>query len=88
VHRKDVGVVETGRDPDLSQEALGPAAPAQLRIQDLERDPPVMPQVVRKVDGGHAPTPELLLERVAVAKGTVEQFQGLVQGDLSGRRAL
>ena len=68
VDREDVGVLEPGGELDLALEALGAERGGQLGMEDLERDRPVVLQVVGEIDRGHAPAPELALERVAVPK--------------------
>ena len=50
----------------------GPSAPASSGLQHLDRDGPVVLQVVREVDRGHAAPPELALDAVAIAQGVRE----------------
>ena len=57
---------------DLVQEALGPEHRAELRMQHLERHPPVVPKVAGQIDRGHAAAPELALETVIVGYGPLE----------------
>ncbi len=66
--RQDVGMLETGGDLDLPHEALGAQRVGQLRAQHLEGDQPIVPEIARQVDRGHAPPAELALEQVAVTK--------------------
>ena len=47
----------------------GPSSGGDLRVQHLERDRPVVPEVVRQVDRGHAAATQLALHRVAVRQG-------------------
>ena len=47
VNREDVRVLEPGRRSDLAQEALGTERRGELRVQDLERHAPVVPEIVR-----------------------------------------
>jgi hypothetical protein len=63
---QDMRVVEPGGEPDLAQEALRAEGVSQLRVQDLERDGTVMLEIMREVDRGHPPAPELALKHVAV----------------------
>ena len=44
----------------------GPSACGELGVQHLERDRPVVPQVLGQEDGGHPAPPELALEPVAI----------------------
>ena len=68
---------------DLAQEALRAERGGELGVEHLERDRPVVLEIVGEVDRGHAAAPELALERVAVGQGGLEPFQGLGQRDLS-----
>ena len=65
-HGEDVRVLQPGGEADLALEALGPEGGGQLGVQHLERDRPVVPEVLGQIDGGHAPAAELALERVAI----------------------
>jgi hypothetical protein len=65
VHRQDVGVVEPGRGPDLAEEALAHVG-AELRVEHLERDGAVVPQVVGEVDRRHTAPAQLAVYAVAV----------------------
>ena len=42
-----------------------PSAAAELGMQHLDRDAPVVPDVVREIDGGHAAGAELALDAIA-----------------------
>ena len=66
--RQDVRVLEAGGDGDLAQEALGAERLAQLGVEHLERDRPVVLEVVDQVDRGHAAPAELALDFVAVVE--------------------
>ena len=46
----------------------GPRVGGELGMEHLERDGAVMAEVAREPDRGHAPAPELPLERVAIAQ--------------------
>ena len=61
-------MVEAGGEPDLREEALATEHRGELRTQNLERDLPAVLHVPGEVDGGHAPAPELALERVAITE--------------------
>jgi hypothetical protein len=41
----------------------------QLRVENLQGDRAVVPEVSREVDRGHTPAPELPLNHVAASKG-------------------
>jgi hypothetical protein len=82
--RQDVRVLEAGCRADLAQEAFWPEGVRQLEVQDLERYRPVVPEVAREVDCGHAPAPELGLpavKRFRFPRLSEIQVQLLEQGD-------
>ena len=49
---------EPGGDADLAEEALGAHRGGELRVDHLEGDGPVVPEVVGEVDGGGAAAAE------------------------------
>ena len=64
---------------DLALEPLGPERRGQLGQEDLQGHRAVVLEVLRQEDRGHAPAPELALERVAVAQGVAERRHGVGQ---------
>ena len=69
-------MLERGRRPDFHHEALGAKHGGQLRLEHLDRDLAVVLEVVREIDGGHAASPELALERLAVGECCRETVDG------------
>ena len=65
-------MLEPGGDADLALEPLGAERRGELRMEHLERDRAVVPEVLREVDRGHAAAAELALEPVAVGEGGLE----------------
>ena len=59
-------VVQARRDLDLVQEALGADRCRQIGLEDFERYLPVVLDVFREIDRGHAAGPDLADDRVAV----------------------
>jgi hypothetical protein len=57
-----MGMLEAGCDLDLLHKALGAERMGQLLVQDLEGDRPIVPEIARQVDGGHAAPAEFALE--------------------------
>jgi len=53
---------------DLPEKTLGAQRRCYLRPQHLERDGPVMLQVVREIDRGHAAPTQLTLDAVATGQ--------------------
>ena len=81
-------MLEAGGDLDLPHKALGAERMGQLLVQDLEGDGPIVPEIVRQVDRGHAAPAELALEQVAVTKsiaqGRVNDSHGNCLEGMSG----
>ena len=72
VHREDMGMLEAGDRFDLALEALGAERLGQLRMKHLEGDEPLVPEVDREEDRGHAASPELTLNAVAISQAALE----------------
>jgi hypothetical protein len=66
--RQQVGMLEIGGNPDLAQEPLGPEHRAELRIEHLEGDRSLVPNVSREKHGCHAAATDLALDLVSVLK--------------------
>ena len=76
VDREDVRVGEAGRDLDLADEPLGAERGGDVAPEDLDRDAPVLPEVLRQVDRRHSASADLALERIALPEngsGTYDQ---------------
>jgi hypothetical protein len=69
VHAEDMRVLQAGGGLNLALEALGPESRSELGVEDFEGDRPLMPEIAREVDRGHAAAPQLALEHVAVTQG-------------------
>jgi hypothetical protein len=65
-------VLESGSELDLALEAFGAERVSQVRVQHLERDRPVVAQVLSEEDGGHAAVTELALESVGGGEGRLQ----------------
>ena len=74
-------MLEAGGDLDLPHKALGAERMGQLLVQDLAGDGPIVPEIARKVDRGHAAPAELALEQVAVAEGIRQRRVDCGHGD-------
>src|SRR5690349_188229 len=71
-------------DPDLPQKAARLVASAGTLPQHLERDLPAVLEILRQIDAGRAPAPDLLLQPVPAGQdggGGMEQV-GEVGHDL------
>ena len=62
----DTNAVQASGQPDLTEEALRPERGGELGVKYLERHWPVVLEIVREMDRGHAAAPEHTLERVSV----------------------
>jgi hypothetical protein len=62
---EDMGVIETGCDADLSQEAPAAQHGAQLGLEQLEGHLAAVAHVVGEIDGRHAARTKLVLDDVA-----------------------
>ena len=76
VDGEDVRVLQPGGELDLALEALGAERVGQVGVQHLERDRPVVPQVLGEEDRGHAAPPELALEGVGCGKRRLQAASG------------
>src|SRR5438132_10871173 len=65
-------MLEVRRDADLGQKALDAEQRAELGIQDLERDLPVMLDVAREIDRRHAAGADLTLDLVPARESRVQ----------------
>ena len=72
-------MLEPGGGLDLALEALRAERRAELGVEHLERDGPLVPDVAREVHRGHAAAPELALEQVAVGQSGFEMLYGTGQ---------
>src|SRR5690242_895970 len=75
-------MLEASRKLDLALEPLGAQGGSELRVEDLQRDKAVVPEIPSQVDNGHPPAAEFTLDRVAAARAA------LSRGSSSTRQAL
>ena len=59
-------MLKPGRSSDLAQKALRSHGNCELGTEYLKRDQAVVREVARKINRGHAASPERALEYVAV----------------------
>ncbi len=69
---KNVRVLKVGGELDLGEKALGPDDRGQLRPQQLEGDPAVVPEVMGQIHRGHAAGTDFTLEPVAFGEGRLQ----------------
>src|SRR6185503_17063759 len=70
---QDVWMLEPGGQANLAQEPVRTESGGELRMENLEGDGPVVPEIARQEDGGHAAAAELMLDRVAAGQGGRER---------------
>ena len=61
-------MLQSGGELDLPLEPLGAQRHSQLGVEHLERDRPVVPEVLGEEDRRHPAATELALDRVAVSE--------------------
>ena len=66
-------MLQSGGQLDLSKEALRAQDNGEVGVKQFERYVPVMPEVTREIDRGHAASPQLTLERIAILKSVSER---------------
>ena len=69
---QDVGMLQVRGDPDFAQEALAAERRGEFGMQHLERDLPIVLEVVGEEDGGHAAPAELALDGVGAGEPILE----------------
>ncbi len=69
VQRQYAGMMQTGSDLDLAQEAVGADDRRQFGLQHLERHLAAVLQVLGQIDRRHAAAPQLPLDSVALGEG-------------------
>jgi hypothetical protein len=65
-------MLQVGRRLDLGQEALSSDDGSQLRLENLEGDLALVPQVIGEIDGRHAAFAQLSLDAVPTFEGRVQ----------------
>ena len=72
VDRQDVRMLQAGGEPDLALEPLRTEGVAEVRMEHLEGDGTVVPEVVRQVHRRHTAPAELALDAVALGEALLE----------------
>jgi hypothetical protein len=68
-------VLQIRGDLDFLQEALRAKRLRELRLEHLEGDMPVVPQILCEIDGGHATFAERPLEAVAAGECVIQAIK-------------
>jgi hypothetical protein len=76
-------MLESSGESDLAMEALRSERVGEIGVKDLQGNRAVVFEIAGEMDGGHATTPELTLERVATAQGLGKRSRGFRYGDSS-----
>jgi len=80
---EDVRMLKAGRELHLSLEPFGADRRGDVFVQDFQRHRPVMAKVVRQIDDGEPPSPELALDTISVLKAG---FERVPRGQKAGVR--
>ncbi len=67
-----MGMLQSRGQPYFLKETVRAQAGGEMRMEDLERDRPVVLEVAREVDDGHAAVSELALENISLQQGVGE----------------
>ena len=71
------------READFPEEPLrAEERSREFGVKHLERHRPVVSEIAREIDRGHATTADLALKRVAIGQRRLEPFRGLAQREL------
>jgi hypothetical protein len=65
-------VLKPGSEFDLAPEALRTECGCELRMKNFEGNWAVMPKIACEENGGHAATPKLPLDAVAISQAALE----------------
>ena len=65
-------MLQVRRDADLAQKSLGAEHRAQLRIENLERDAPIVLDVASQVYGRHPAATNFTVEEVGGSEGALQ----------------
>ena len=76
--RQDVWMLERRRGPDFDHESLGTKHGGELRLEDLQGDLAIVPEIACEIHGGHAALAELPFDRIATVEGGVKALHGSV----------
>lgn len=72
-------MLQSGAEPDLVEETLWAERRSQLGSEDLERDRPVVAEIVCQVDRSHSTAAQLALETVGLGQRGLETGQQVGQ---------
>jgi hypothetical protein len=72
-------MLEPGSSADFPEEPLSAERRGELGVQQLERNLPIVAEILGEPDSRHPATAELALEPVAVAQGFAERRLGVGQ---------
>ena len=70
---------------DLALEPVSAELRGELGAQHLEGDRPLVPDVAREIDGGHAAAAELALDRITAGEGVGQLGRNGCHGSPEGK---
>ena len=83
---QDVRVLQSGGGRDFAQESLGTELDREPRLEDLERDRPLQPDLSSQIDRRHSAASDLPLHHVSVPQRIEERRAGRGARRVSGSR--
>jgi hypothetical protein len=69
VEGEDVGMIESGSEPDLSDESLSREGLGDFGAEDLDGHVAIVAEVTGEEDGGHPARAELAVDAVVLGEG-------------------
>ena len=79
-------MLQVRRDFDFGEKTLGPEQRAELRIEHLECDAPVVSDVAGEKDGGQTAAADLALHLIAAGQRSLQSIEKLHHVQLPERR--
>ena len=79
VNRQNVRMRQVAGDLDLTTKSLGAEGRRKIFVQDFDGDVPVVLDVVREINSGHAAAPDLTLDEIAGREAVSEP--SLIHGE-------
>src|SRR5215203_3056937 len=75
VERQDVRMVESRSKLYLSQEPIRTKRRREIRMENLQRNEPLVLSILREIDSRHSSTTELAVDRVRVGECAPQPFE-------------
>src|SRR5687767_1784099 len=83
---KEIGMLEVGGDPDFAQETLAAENGRQLRLEDLQRNGAMMPEITGEIHCRHSAGADLALDLVSFGDRALQRVLPLHLAPIVGER--